>query len=107
MRAKLRRRCRPQEAGEPRRTISANVNHPESELMAIGRNVELAYVPTNASLSNRFACHFTALRRFALDGTDLRSHEEQNSMIHRYNARRNRHPHHEELRAISMRAKVA
>ena len=43
-----------QEAGEPGRTISANVNHPESGPMAIGRNVELAYVPTNASFSNRF-----------------------------------------------------
>ena len=70
-------------------------------------NVELAYVPTNASFLNRIECHFTALRYFALDGTDHRSHDEQNSMIRRYIAWRNRHTDDEELRAISIRAKVA
>ncbi|MDQ2852598.1 MAG: IS630 family transposase [Actinomycetota bacterium] len=70
-------------------------------------NVELAYVPTNASFLNRIECHFTALRYFALNGTDHRNHEEQNSMIRRYIAWRNRHTHDEGLRAISLRAKVA
>jgi hypothetical protein len=37
---------------------------------AATNNVELAYVPTNASFLNRIECHFTALRYFALDGTD-------------------------------------
>jgi len=74
---------------------------------AAANNVELAYVPTNASFLNRIECHFTALRYFALDGTDHRSHEEQNSMIRRYIAWRNRHTQDEELRAISIRAKVA
>jgi len=41
-------------------------------------------VPTNASFLNRIECHFTALRYFALNGTDHQSHEEQNSMIRRY-----------------------
>ena len=74
---------------------------------AAANNVELAYVPTNASFFNRIECHFTALRYFALNGTDHRSHEEQNSMIRRYIAWRNRHTDNEELRAISFRAKVA
>jgi transposase len=74
---------------------------------AQANNVELAYVPTNASFLNRIECHFTALRRFALDGTDHRSHEEQNSMIRRYINWRNRQTDNEELRAISIRAKVA
>ena len=74
---------------------------------AAANNVELAYVPTNASYLNRIECQFTALRYFALDGTDHRSHEEQNSMIRRYIAWRNRHADNEELRAISIRAKVA
>ncbi len=74
---------------------------------AAANNVELAYVPTNASFLNRIECQFTALRYFALDGTDHRSHEEQNSMIRRYIAWRNRHTDNEELRAISIRAKVA
>jgi len=74
---------------------------------AAANNVELAYVPTNASWLNRIECQFTALRYFALDGTDHRSHEEQNSMIRRYIAWRNRHTADEELRAISIRANVA
>jgi transposase len=74
---------------------------------AAANNVELAYVPTNASYLNRIECHFTALRYFALNGTDHRNHEEQNSMIRRYIAWRNRHKDNEELRAVSLRAKVA
>ncbi len=74
---------------------------------AEANNVELAYVPTNASWLNRIECQFTALRYFALDGTDHRSHDEQNSMIRRYIAWRNRHTEDKALRAISIRAKVA
>lgn len=74
---------------------------------AAANNVELAYVPTNASFLNRIECHFTALRYFALNGTDFQSHEEQNSMIRRYIAWRNRHTNDPALRAISLRAKVA
>jgi transposase len=74
---------------------------------AAANNVELAYVPTNASWLNRIECQFTALRYFTLDGTDHRSHDEQNSMIRRYIAWRNRHQDNEELRDISMRANVA
>jgi hypothetical protein len=50
---------------------------------------------------------FAALRYFALNATDHRSHREQNSMIRRYIAWRNRHTNDEELRAVSIRAKVA
>src|SRR5712692_11934698 len=46
---------------------------------AAANNVEFAYVPTNASFLNRIECHFAALRYFALDGTDHRNHDEQNS----------------------------
>ena len=74
---------------------------------AEANNVELAYVPTNASWLNRIECQFQALRYFTLDGTDHRSHDEQNSMIRRYIAWRNRHTDHETLHAISIRAKVA
>ena len=74
---------------------------------AAANNVELAYVPDQRFVLNRIECHFPALRYFALDGTDHRSHDEQNSMIRRYIAWRNRHTDDEELRAISLRAKVA
>ena len=74
---------------------------------AEANNVELAYVPTDASFLNRIECHFAALRYFALDGTDHRSHEEQNSMIRRYLIWRNANTDDDELRDVSLRAKVA
>ena len=40
-------------------------------------NVEIAYTPTNSSWLNRIEAQFTALRYFALDGTDHASHKEQ------------------------------
>jgi transposase len=70
-------------------------------------NVELAYVPTNASWMNRIEAQFQALRYFTLDGTDHRSHEEQNSMIRRYLAWRNRNAHDKTLRELVKRANVA
>jgi len=70
-------------------------------------NLKLAQVPANASFLNRIECHFTALRYFALNGTDHRSREQQNSMIHRYITRRNRHTDDEALSAVSKHAKVA
>ena len=58
---------------------------------AAAHNVELAYVPFYGSWLNRIEAQFTALRYFALDGTDHNSHTEQASMIRRYIAWRNRH----------------
>jgi hypothetical protein len=69
--------------------------------------VAFAYVPTNASFLNRIECHFAALCYFALHGTDHLDHREQNSMIRRYIAWRNRHTDDDELRGVSLRAKVA
>jgi predicted RNA-binding protein YlxR (DUF448 family) len=43
-----------------------------------------AYTPTNASWLSRIEAQFTALRHFAVDGTDHASHAEQASMIRRY-----------------------
>ena len=74
---------------------------------AAANNVEFAYVPTNASWLNRIEAQFQALRYFALDGTDHRSHDEQNSMIRRYIAWRNRNAKDKALREITTRANVA
>jgi transposase len=74
---------------------------------AKANNVELAYVPTNASWLNRIEAQFQALRYFALDGTDHQSHEEQGSMIRRYIIWRNRHAQNETLRELVKRANVA
>jgi transposase len=71
---------------------------------AAKNNVELAYVPFYGSWLNRIEAQFTALRYFALDGTDHDSHREQSSMIRRYIAWRNRHITDPKLRKIIRRA---
>jgi transposase len=70
-------------------------------------NVEIAYTPTNSSWLNRVEAQFTALRYFALDGTDHASHKEQASMIRRYIIWRNNHAYDERLRQVVDRANVA
>jgi transposase len=70
-------------------------------------NVEIAYTPTNSSYLNRIEAQFTALRYFALDGTDHPSHKIQGSMIRRYIIWRNNHAADERLRAIVNKANVA
>jgi transposase len=80
---------------------------PRVGVWAAANNVELAYVPTNTSWLNRIEGHFQALRYLALDGTDHRSHQEQNSMIRRYIRWRNRNPHDKTLRELAKRANVA
>jgi transposase len=74
---------------------------------AAASNAEIAYTPTNASWWNRIEAQFTALRYFALDGTDHATHEEQGSMIRRYIIWRNNHAYDERLRRIIDRANIA
>jgi hypothetical protein len=74
---------------------------------AAANNVELAHTPANASWLNRIEALFTALRYFALDGTDHPTHHEQASMIRRYIIWRNNHAHDERLRQIIDQANVA
>jgi transposase len=73
---------------------------------AAANNVELAYVPFYASWLNRIEAQFTALRYFALNGTDHPSHTEQASMIRRYIAWRNRHTADRQLRRVIQRAEL-
>jgi hypothetical protein len=74
---------------------------------AAANNTEIAYTRTNASWWNRIDAQFTALRYFALDGTDHATHQEQASMIRRYIIWRNNHAYDERLRRIIDRANVA
>ena len=74
---------------------------------AKANNVELAYVPFYASWLNRIEAQFTALRYFALDGTDHESHRAQARMIRRYIHWRNRNAHDHTLRELVKRANVA
>ncbi|MEV2268103.1 transposase [Nonomuraea africana] len=72
---------------------------------AEANNVEIA--PTNSSWLNRIEAQFTALRYFALDGTDHPTHKAQGSMIRRYIIWRNKHAADERLRKVVARASVA
>jgi transposase len=74
---------------------------------ATANNAEIAYTPTNSSWLNRVEAQFTALRYFALDGTDHVSHKDQGSMIRRYIIWRNNHAYDERLRQVVTRANVA
>ena len=67
----------------------------------------MAYTPTNSSWLNRIGAQFTALRYFALDGTDHANHTEQASMIRRYIIWCNNHAYDERLRQVIDRANVA
>jgi transposase len=55
--------------------------------------VRFQFTPTNASWLNRIECHLTAVRKFALDNSDHRTHEEQQQAIEDYLAWRNRRRH--------------
>ncbi|MCX4625372.1 histidine phosphatase family protein [Streptomyces sp. NBC_01443] len=74
---------------------------------AAADNVEIAYTPTNSSWLNRIEAQVTALRCFALDGTDHTSHKQQGSMIRRYIIWRNKHAADERLSEVVKRANVA
>jgi len=64
-------------------------------------------LPHSASWLNRIEAQFTALRYFALDGTDHESHEVQARMIRRYIAWRNRHAAtHPRLREVIAKAQT-
>jgi transposase len=71
---------------------------------AAANNVELAYVPFYGSWLNRIEAQFTALRYFALDGTDHDSHREQANLIRRYIIWRNSHITDPRLRKVVKRA---
>ncbi len=73
---------------------------------AAANNVELAYVPFYGSWLNRIEAQFTALRYFALDGTDHPSHKEQANMIRRYLIWRNTHHTDPVLRKVIRRAET-
>jgi transposase len=64
---------------------------------AATHRIKFYWTPTNASWLNRIECHFTALKKFTLDNTDYRSHEEQQAAIETYLRWRNRN------REISMK----
>jgi transposase len=58
--------------------------HPTVTDWATDNQVELVFLPTYGSWLNWIEAEFAALRYFALNGTDHRSHDEQNAAIGAY-----------------------
>ncbi|WP_310725626.1 transposase [Streptomyces sp. N2A] len=58
--------------------------HPNVRAWAAANDVELVFLPTYGSWLNWIESEFAALRYFALNGTDHRSHGEQNAAINTY-----------------------
>lgn len=56
---------------------------------AATHKIKLYWTPTNTARLNRIECHFTALKKSALDNTDYRSHEGQQAAIDHYLSWRN------------------
>jgi transposase len=61
----------------------------EVRAWAARNGIRFYFTPSNTSWLNRIECHFTALRKFALDNSDFRTHEEQQTAIEQYLAWRN------------------
>lgn len=58
--------------------------HADVRASAVDNDIELVFPPTHGSWLNRIEAEFAALRYFALNGTDHRSHEEQNAAVAAY-----------------------
>jgi transposase len=60
--------------------------HLKSEVRAWAgaNNMRFYFTPTQASWLNRIECHFTALKKFALDNSDYHYHEDQQEAIQEY-----------------------
>ena len=73
--------------GEVLHVILDNASfHLKAEVLAYAEahRIKFYFTPTGASWLNRIECHFTALRKFALDNTDYASHDDMQAEIHGY-----------------------
>lgn len=63
----------------------------EVQTWAAKRNIRFYLTPTQGSWLNRIECQFTALKKFALENSDYRTHEAQQDAIENYLHWRNGH----------------
>lgn len=59
-------------------------DRPEVLEYAAAQRIKFYFTPTSASWLNRIECHFAALKKFALENTDYRSHGELQKAVHSY-----------------------
>src|SRR5229473_8600306 len=62
----------------------------EVQTWAALNNIRFYLTPTNGSWLNRIECHFAGLKKFALQPSDHRTHEDQQQAIETYLTWRNR-----------------
>ena len=76
--------------------------HLKSEIISWCKenDIELVFLPTNASWLNRIECHFTALRKFAIRNSNYKNHAELASAIRRYIIWRNKNHKNKILQEI-------
>lgn len=73
--------------GEVLHVILDNASfHLKAEVLAYAalHRIKFYFTPTSASWLNRIESHFAAVRRFCLDNTDYRSHDDMQATIQRY-----------------------
>lgn len=60
--------------------------HDRPEILTYGatHRIRFYFTPTSASWLNRIECHFTALKKFTLENTDYRTHEDMQAAIMHY-----------------------
>ena len=74
---------------------------------AAQNNVELVFTPTYASFLNRIECHFRPLREFVVSASDYPSHTDVAVAFRRYLIRRHTDHHHNRIRLLESRVRVA
>ncbi|WP_338056045.1 transposase [Scopulibacillus daqui] len=81
--------------------------HKKVKEWADENNIELTFTPTNASWLNRIECHFGPLRKFVLEGSDYKSHNELAQAIQNYLRWRNKNKRLEKILREQNKIKVA
>jgi transposase len=83
--------------------------HHKEEVLAWceDNDIELVFLPTNASWLNRIECHFTALRRFAIRNSNYKNHKELGSGIRRYILWRNKNYNIEAIKRIENKVNLS
>ena len=66
-------------------------------------DIELVFLPTNASWLNRIECHFAALRKFTLRNSNYQNHTELASAIRRYIIWRNKNCGNKKVKPLENR----
>ncbi len=82
--------------------------HKKAEILEYaGENdIELVFLPTNASWLNRIECEFTAVRTFAMQNSNYATKKEQASTIRKYIIWRNGHSKDKKLVEIKRRNQI-